>query len=201
MSSAVNLRYDLVWLRNDRMKTKVFLIVASVVVLLLLLAAAVTIVVVGIHNRKKYALFDAAEGNELNQAKMLIQQGAPINQKNANDFGFTPLIVAIYHDNTNTAYYLIDAGADVNLADNRGRTPLMWATDIGDDTVPFVKCLLAHGARLDAKDTDGNTALRYAQAGQPSPQLLALLQSAQVAQETKAASNPLVGTNAASQKP
>lgn len=138
-----------------------------------------TVIIQGIHERNKYALFNAAEVGDLKQVKSLVQQGAPINQKLASSFGFTPLIGAIYHGCTDTAYYLIEAGADVNLPDNNGVTPLMWATSERDQGVPLVKFLIAHGARLDTKDKYGITVLGYAQAEPPVPQLVEVIKEAE----------------------
>ena len=77
--------------------------------------------------------------------------------------GATPLIVAAGHFGPDDATFLaelIDAGADVNTADEDGQTALMAAAERGH--VAKVRLLLAHGAKADAKDKVGRTALRYA---------------------------------------
>ena len=56
---------------------------------------------------------------------------------------------------------LISYRADVNLKNFRGATPLMAAA--GDGPSSVVKYLLEKGADANARDQDGNTALRYAQ--------------------------------------
>jgi ankyrin repeat protein len=54
----------------------------------------------------------------------------------------------------------LQRGLDVNAADEYGQTPLMRAADRG--RVDAIAVLLQAGARIDACDTDGNTALQLA---------------------------------------
>jgi ankyrin repeat protein len=130
-------------------------------------------------NEKKFALFNAAAEGDLEQVKLFVQQGAPINQQFQRTFGWTPLINAIFHGRTNVVYYLIRAGADVNLPDKSGKTPLIWATSLGDEAVPLVRDLIAHGAIVDSKDKEGLTALDRAYGSKPIPALIEALQAAQ----------------------
>ena len=54
---------------------------------------------------------------------------------------------------------LVDNGADINKADNKGCTALMRAAYIG---IPeLVKYLLEKGADKTMKDYDGNLAIHY----------------------------------------
>ncbi|MGK7396491.1 MAG: ankyrin repeat domain-containing protein [Candidatus Cyclobacteriaceae bacterium M3_2C_046] len=91
--------------------------------------------------------------------------------------GWTPLHAAV--SNSHTAYSqkeeevtqriqdLIDAGADLEAKDTRGRTPLHWAAwqgyqqmmTVKDDVI---KLLLEAGAELDVRDSKGRTPLHYA---------------------------------------
>src|SRR5262249_42771407 len=60
-----------------------------------------------------------------------------------------------------TAETLLNAGCDINAADNKGRTPLMYAV-IFERRVA-VDLLLKRGADINAKDHDGLSALDWAQ--------------------------------------
>jgi ankyrin repeat protein len=55
---------------------------------------------------------------------------------------------------------LLNANADVNLADAKGETPLMVAAQAG--RMEYVLALLDKGAEVSTSDPDGNTALYYA---------------------------------------
>jgi ankyrin repeat protein len=55
---------------------------------------------------------------------------------------------------------LLNAGCDVNAADNKGRTPLIYAVASERDTV--VELLLKSGANIHAKDHNGQSALDWA---------------------------------------
>lgn len=55
---------------------------------------------------------------------------------------------------------LADSDADVNASQRGGETALVWAADYGTSAV--VKALLARGAKVNARDKLGRTALHYA---------------------------------------
>jgi ankyrin repeat protein len=55
---------------------------------------------------------------------------------------------------------LLASGADVNTADRRGFTPLMWASASGD--AALVRQLIENGAVVDRRANDGSTALMLA---------------------------------------
>ena len=79
---------------------------------------------------------------------ILIQSGAPLDH--VNNLGWTALIESIVLGDggpvhTATLKSLVDAGADVNLADSRGRTPLQLATGLGYSEM--VNLLKSAGAR------------------------------------------------------
>jgi ankyrin repeat protein len=73
----------------------------------------------------------------------------------ANQDGSTPLMQAVYAGHAGTALALINiGGARIDAADSDGGTPLHWACGFGRPVT--VSALLAEGARLDAKDCNGN---------------------------------------------
>jgi len=69
----------------------------------------------------------------------------------------TSLLVVSYLGNYPSVRLLLDKNADLESADQRGRTPLIWAAIQGHETV--VKLLLDKGADIEAKDRKGWTAL------------------------------------------
>ena len=146
--------------------------------LVLMVALAAITIVQQKSDRKRFALFNAAQAGDLEKVKRLVQQGSPINLKVAGSFGWTPLIAAIYENETNVAHYLIGTGADVNIPDVDGKTPLMWAVVGGDEALPLVRELIAHGADLDAKDKDGTTVLSYARSDPPKSDVVKAIEAA-----------------------
>jgi ankyrin repeat protein len=60
----------------------------------------------------------------------------------------------------------------------------MRLTYSGDEAVPIVEYLIAHGANVAAKDKDGNTVFSHAKAEASAPRLLEVLEQASQAQQT-----------------
>jgi ankyrin repeat protein len=69
-------------------------------------------------------LLYAARDGRIDIVRMLLEAGADINQRDANDI--PPLIAAITNNHPDVARFLIDRGADFKAVDWYGRTPL-WA--------------------------------------------------------------------------
>ena len=77
---------------------------------------------------------------------------------NARDFnGMTALIAAIDNRDREWAGYLLQQGADPNLAARTGETPLMAAARVG--LTDAVDWLVGMGAKVDAENKMGETAL------------------------------------------
>jgi hypothetical protein len=72
--------------------------------------------------------------------------------------GSTPLLYAAFYGNRSEVQALLDRGADPNLANQAGSTPLMWAVSSLDKT----QALLAAGAWVDARSDDGRTPMLIA---------------------------------------
>lgn len=73
---------------------------------------------------------------------------------------------------TEVAEMLLGIGAEVNMRDDEGKSPLMFAAERGD--AAMLKLLLDRGARIDEQANDGTTALMLA-AVQESPEALRFL--------------------------
>lgn len=79
----------------------------------------------------------------------------------------TPLHTALY-SSIDAVQLLLDNGADANITDACGSTPLHDAIDNGDLNV--IQLLIDKGADVNTRDNNGDTPLRYA--GEDTRQLL-----------------------------
>jgi ankyrin repeat protein len=112
-------------------------------------------------------LKSAAKTGKTEAIKLLLDGGADINE---NDNGPTALHAMLNMRNSNynqyrlskdTAELLLARGADVNLKDKFGWTPLHFAAESAD--VNIIELLLDKGAEVNAKDDEaGFTALHHA---------------------------------------
>jgi ankyrin repeat protein len=106
----------------------------------------------------------AARHNHVEAARLLLQAGAKVNAREANDI--TPLLMAIGSGNAAVAIFLLEHGSDVNATDWYGRTPLWEAVNVrnlyvhnatfrnGIDRapmLPLIKALLKAGANVNAR--------------------------------------------------
>jgi ankyrin repeat protein len=77
-----------------------------------------------------------------------------------NKEGLTPLHLAVRRPyNEETVSRLLEKGADVNLTDHSGRSPLLVSVD--SHQKGYIKLLVSKGADINSQDNDGNTALHY----------------------------------------
>jgi ankyrin repeat protein len=93
-------------------------------------------------------------------ARTLFELGTPIEFADGN--GITMLGRAALNNEVAMARTLIARGANVNVVDKLGMTPLLWAasSDFGDPAM--IELLLKAGAKADARNKDGLTALDLA---------------------------------------
>lgn len=104
---------------------------------------------------------EAIYEKETNQLVSLLQKASRQDINKQDQFGKTPLMWALEQKNIPAVHALINAGANINIADNDKTTPLMEAVRIGK--VPLVELLLTQSTRsIDAQDKHGQTALMIA---------------------------------------
>jgi ankyrin repeat protein len=94
-------------------------------------------------------LYAAREG-DLASAKILVAAGANLNA--TTGVGDTPLMVAVRNDQNEVAMFLLDKGADPNIAE-AGHTALHVA--VARKNLDLVKALLAHKADPNVRLTKG----------------------------------------------
>jgi hypothetical protein len=88
--------------------------------------------------------------------RVLRAAGAPVNDH--GNAGETALLAVVSTGIEESISLLLNAGADVNLADDRGVTPLMAAADLPP---AVIERLMEAGADVNARDHGGATALHY----------------------------------------
>lgn len=113
-------------------------------------------------NFGKTAFHRAIKNRNFELIKFLVENGADVNAKYSTEYVadiniFSDLIA---DDQLDIYFYLINHGADVNIADERGSSPIHYAAKTGK--LHLVKKLLECGANINAKNIVGETALHYA---------------------------------------
>jgi ankyrin repeat protein len=105
-------------------------------------------------------LLGAFKFGDTEVARTLFDLGTPLEFADGN--GITMLGRAALNNEVAMAKTLIDRGANVNVVDKQGMTPLLWAAamDFGDPAM--IELLLKSGAKADARNKDGLTALDLA---------------------------------------
>ena len=80
-------------------------------------------------------------------AEFLLSKGADIDETNTTSYygGYTPLFWAVEENNEKLVSFLVKHGANVNVASNKGKTPLSAATEAGSTKI--VEILKAAGAK------------------------------------------------------
>jgi ankyrin len=134
----------------------------------------------------------AALSADLATMRLLLEYGADPNL--ATPAGTTPLMAAAgvnwvvaqtYTESVqarlDAVKFCLDRGADVNATNSMGLTALLGAANRGSNNI--IELLVARGARLDIKDKEGRTPLRWAEGvflaavgAERKPETIALLE-------------------------
>jgi len=121
-------------------------------------------------NQKEYSrstpLHRAIQNNRINIISFLLENGANIDEPYPV-VGHTPLFFAAFMGHLEATNLLIKSGANIkHLLPNSRKNILHCIFDVNpDSTNPSTKVIqvcLDHGIDINARDTDGNTALIYA---------------------------------------
>lgn len=107
-------------------------------------------------NLNQKLLFDAVKQNNLEKVKILIEKGVDLNYRYMCD----KRTILFFLRNVKTFDYLISEGADINISNEFGYTPLHNASFYG--ILEIVKYLVSKGANVNAVTIDLYTPLRYA---------------------------------------
>jgi len=118
------------------------------------------------------SLTRAATSGDISEAQTFLDKGEDINQ--TDDFGWTPLMWAVYYDQPEMVKFLIGKGANVNVQSTNWywniptkSTALIIASFYGK--APLISLLLENGAQKDVANSQGYTALMYAKEYQFEP--------------------------------
>jgi ankyrin repeat protein len=105
-------------------------------------------------------LLRALSGSQVQLAKFLVENGADVSM--GNKWGQAPLIYALWDRDPGMVQWLLDKGADPNTKDNTpfGYTSLHWSVRMGNQKL--IELVLAAGADVNLKGSDGKTALQLA---------------------------------------
>jgi Ankyrin repeats (3 copies) len=113
------------------------------------LAAAIAVIVLALFLPRPspvQRLSGAAMQGDLELLKKLDANGVSLDSPNVYAHGWTPLMAAIYMQQTNIIQYLLTQNLNLNIKDPMGRTALMWAITVDDTNT--VRLLLEKGAAL-----------------------------------------------------
>ena len=103
---------------------------------------------------KEMSLLKAARENSLSRCEQLLAAGSDVGERNKK--GWTPLLSAAHHGNTEVCRLLLERGkANIEERTPCGNTALNLAARKGHART--VSLLVSKGARLDTKDRKGYT--------------------------------------------
>src|SRR3990167_747794 len=115
-----------------------------------LLFAKITNIDVNYIDKTGYSLLCfAIHYGKLKSVQFLLEKGADVHQKNTNVHDETPLHLAAQDYNLYIIKLLLQYGADINVVNGKGQTPLMFACEHLDADIQF---LIDAKADIFAKD-------------------------------------------------
>jgi ankyrin repeat protein len=117
-------------------------------------------------------MLGAFKFGDMDVARTLLDLGTPVDFVDGN--GITMLSRAVLNHEVEMARMLIERGANINSTDKLGMTPLLWAASSGFGDTAMIDLLLKAGARADARNRDGLTALELARKYNHTYQISAL---------------------------
>jgi hypothetical protein len=125
--------------------------------------------------RGRTPLMAAVQSRKSEAIRFLIDNGADVNARDQLQ-GTALVRAAGSFGDLESVQVLLSAGAEVNVQDKNGMTPLMWAARWGD--APRVAALVEAGATVTIRDNSGKTALDWAHSrGGQAEQTLEILQA------------------------
>lgn len=100
-----------------------------------------------------YVALDYEKGRQSMEIVRLVQEGYECNQQDKN--GWTPLHFATQENSLEAVEALIRAGADVDIVDEHGNTPLWRAVFSSKGNGEVIKALLKAGANPNRPNLHG----------------------------------------------
>lgn len=108
------------------------------------------------------ALYEAAGAGDAAKVTALLGSGVNVNGRTSD--GSYALNRAAVENQVEIMRMLLDRGANPNVQNSQGDTPLICATKYAGGKAATVEMLVAAGTDTAIKDDTGNTALDYAKA-------------------------------------
>jgi ankyrin repeat protein len=120
-----------------------------------------------------YKFLQAVDKSDLTTVKELVSKNSTVVDSRDISDGHTALHTAIKRRDGGWLRYLLSLGANPNLADRRGTTPMMLASQIG--FIEGIEMLAQKGAKVDESNDAGETPLIIAVHKRDIPMLRVLL--------------------------